>query len=306
LDLSIIIVNWNTSALLRQCLKSVYDTTPRFVFEIIVVDNASSDESTSMVEEQFPSVVLIKNIQNVGFAPANNQGMDIAKGRYVMLLNSDTIVLPGALDTLMQITESHPEIGVIGPQLLNIDNTVQKSWSRFPTLWSELLGINFRQRKPVEGVPHAYDVDWIGGACMLVQTKTMEDVGKLDADYFFYSEEMDWCYRIKQKGWKIWYLSNAQIHHLGGGSSNRASLKQLLLLYRSKLLYFKKHHGRMRTTLLRYGFVLVNALGVIRRMIFFNWRKREMALQRISNQSKLVWYLLVNRYPNMPGLPNNW
>jgi len=301
MDLSIIIVNWNTSGLLRQCLNSIFDTGSRFSFEIIVVDNASSDDSVSMVEADFPSVILIKNTQNMGFAPANNQGMSIARGRYFMLLNSDTIVLPGALDALMQVADAHPDVGVIGPQLLNMDHTVQESWSSFPSLLSELLGRNFRVSRPISDVPHAHDVDWVGGACMLVRTKTVQDVGQLDSDYFFYSEEMDWCYRIRRKNWKIWYLTSAQIHHLGGGSSDRASLKQLLLLYRGKLLYFKKHHGWFRTALLRYGFALVNALGVLRRVIFFNWTKKDMALQRIGDQSKLVWYLLIDRYPKLPG-----
>jgi hypothetical protein len=178
-----------------------------------------------------------------------------------------------------------------------MDNTIQKSWASFPSFLSELVGKNFRIRHPVANSPHAYEVDWIMGACMLVRSATIEDVGKLDEDYFFYSEETDWCFRIKKKNWKIWYISNAEIYHIGGGSANRARFIQLIRLYQGKLLYFQKYHGSFMTTLLRYGLAVANTLGVIRRLIFFNWLNRQAAAQRIADQSKLVWCLLWNRYP---------
>ena len=304
LDLTIVIVNWNTSELLFQCLNSIYSTSTRFSFEVIVVDNGSRDDSVSMLENKFPAVILIKNAQNFGFAHANNQGLSIARGRYFLLLNSDTIVLPNVFDMLVQTADEHPELGAVGPEILNLDGTVQESWASFPSLLSELLGRNFRVRQPVADVPCAYDVDWIMGACMLVRTQTVADVGMLDDDYFFYAEEMDWCFRIKKHNWKIWYITNAQIYHLGGGSSHRSSLPQLCLLYKGKLLYFRKHHGKLKTFLLRYGFALGNALGVARRIVFFNWIGRKIALQRIMDQSKLVWYLLRDRYPNLTASPS--
>jgi GT2 family glycosyltransferase len=141
------------------------------------------------------------------------------------------------------------------------------------------------------------------GAWMLVRAKTVADVGMLDDEYFFYSEELDWCFRIKKKNWKIWYITNAQIYHLGGGSSNRGSLPQLCLLYKGKLLYFQKHHGQVEAVLLRYGLAIGNALGIGRRIILFNWMNRKASFQRIVDQSKLVWYLLRNQYPNIAGSP---
>lgn len=297
MDLSIIIVNWNTSGLLLQCLNSIYQAGSCFTFEVIVVDNGSSDDSVSMVMKHFPGVILIRNDQNLGFARANNQALLRGKGRYFVLLNSDTIVLPGAIDILVEAADRNPELGVVGPKLLNMNGTVQKSWASFPTLLSELLGRNFGFRQPVANFPSAYEVDWIMGACMLVRAKTIEEVGRLDEDYFFYSEETDWCFRIKKKNWKIWYLTSAEIYHLGGGSTNRGSLAQLVRLYQGKLLYFEKYHGSFMTTLLRFGLAIGNTLGVIRRVIFLNWRDRESAFQRIANQSKLVWCLLRNRYP---------
>lgn len=297
LDLTVIIVSWNTSGLLSQCLDSLYKTGSRFTFEVIVVDNGSSDDSIGMMEKQFPEVILVKNDQNLGFARANNQGLAMGKGRYFLLLNSDTVVLPGALDTLVQIADQYPTVGIVGPKLLNMDGSLQKSWSSFPSFLSELVGQNFRVRTPVTNIPNTFEVDWIMGACMLVRSQVIRDVGKMDEDYFFYSEETDWCFRIKKKNWKIWYITNAEIYHLGGGSAKRSSVIQLVRLYQGKLLYFKKNHGNLSSTLLRFGLAIGNALGVLRRVIFINWWDREASFERIANQSKLVWYLLKNQYP---------
>jgi hypothetical protein len=137
------------------------------------------------------------------------------------------------------------------------------------------------------------------GACMLVRSDAIRSVGFMDADYFFYSEEVDWCYRMKQKNWRVWLLESAQIHHLGGGSTSRGSVAQLVHLYRGKVHFFRKFHGRFAAALLRIGLSFVNALGVLRRIIFINWFDRKASLQRISNQSKLVWYLLSNQFPEI-------
>jgi N-acetylglucosaminyl-diphospho-decaprenol L-rhamnosyltransferase len=297
MDLSIIIVSWNTSKLLSQCLESIYRSELRSTFEIIVVDNGSTDDSISILNTNFPDVNVILNDRNLGFAKANNQGLAMAKGRYILLLNSDTIVLPGAFDEMIRVADLNPQTGVIGPKLLNMDGTLQKSWSSFPSFLSELVGKNFRIRHPIVTIPNTYDVDWIMGACMLVRAATIQDVGKMDEDYFFYSEETDWCFRIKRKNWKIWYLTSAKIYHLGGGSTKRGSVMQLVSLYQSKLLYFKKNHGNFMTTVLRIGLAFSNTLGIIRRVIFLDWRDRDAAFQRIANQCKLVWYLLRNQYP---------
>jgi GT2 family glycosyltransferase len=198
---------------------------------------------------------------------------------------------------LVDIADCQPAAGVLGPKLLNMDGTLQKSWSSFPSFLSEMVGQNFRIRKPVSNLSNTYDVDWIMGACMLVKSEVIQDVGKMDEDYFFYSEETDWCYRIKKKGWKVWYNTDAQIYHLGGGSSKRGSVIQLVRLYQGKLLYFRKNHGELSSTLLRYGLAFGNALGVLRRVIFLNWFDRQSSFERIANQSKLVWCLLRNQYP---------
>lgn len=297
MDLSIIIVNWNTSELTIQCLDSIYRTEPHMTFEIIVVDNGSVDDSVSAIASRFPTAQIISNDRNVGFAKANNQALSTAKGRYVLLLNSDTIVLPNSLDELVRVADNHPEVGVVAPKLLNMDGTLQGSWSAFPTFWSELIGKNISRRHPVVGLQFAYEVDWVMGACMLVRCETVADVGVMDEDYFFYSEETDWCYRIKKKGWKVWYISNAEIYHLGGGSAKRNTLTQMALLYQSKIHYFNKFHGFYQANLLRYGLAMSNCLGLLRRIVLLNGKDRKDLWTRIKVQSKLIWCLLVNRFP---------
>jgi GT2 family glycosyltransferase len=292
-------VNWNTSALLIQCLDSIYQEVPRLTFEIIVVDNGSTDDSVSAICNKFPDVRIISNDLNLGFAKANNQGLAAGRGRYFLLLNSDTLVLPDALNRLVAVADHNPGVGIIGPKLLNMDGTLQKSWATFPTFWSELIGKNFRRRHSVANSQFAYEVDWIMGACMLVRSEIVTDVGMLDEDYFMYSEETDWCYRTKRKGWKVWYLSNSEIYHLGGGSANRSNLTQLVLLYRSKIFFFRKHYGNYQATLLRYGLALVNFLGLSRRAIFRIGRDRNAVRQRLAAQSQLILCLLRDRYPEI-------
>lgn len=299
IDVSIVIVNWNTYGLLHQCLDSVYRAGTDCVVEVIVVDNGSTDNSVDMITERFPEVILIRNDQNLGFARANNQGLSRGKGRYFLLLNSDTIVNPGSVDMLVDVADQNPQLGVVGPKVLNMDGSIQNSCGGFPSFLSELVGKNYRTRHPVTAISYAYEVDWILGACMLVRSSTIMDVGPFDEDYFFYSEEIDWCFRIKKKNWKIWYITNADIYHLGGGSTHVGSLAQLVRLYQGKLLYFQKHHGRFTATLLRFGLAIANSFGIIRRLIFSNWMRRNDAYQRIINQSKLVWCLLRNQYPKI-------
>lgn len=294
IDLSIVIVNWNTVSLLCQCLDSIYRIGSQYIFEIIVVDNGSSDDSVAIIKQRFPEVIVIENKENLGFARANNLGIVAAQGRYYLLLNSDTIILPGTLDELISVADLHPDVGVISPKLLNVDNSLQESWASFPSLFSELLGQNFRNRRPVPGVPSAYDVDWVSGACMLVRVKMVQEVGSLDEDYFMYSEETDWCFRIKKAGWKIWYFSSAIIYHLGGGSASRSSFTQLVLLYQGKILFFRKNYGWAHAFVLRYGLALVNMVGLIRRVFSMFGKNKPMVKQRLIIQYRLIKYLLLD------------
>jgi N-acetylglucosaminyl-diphospho-decaprenol L-rhamnosyltransferase len=270
-ELSIIIVSWNVRDLLRTCLQSIYATWPgdSAALELLVVDSASSDGSADMVRAEFPRVTLIENRQNVGFTAGNNQAIARSGGRYVLLLNPDTVLLPGALPAMVAYLEAHPEIGVVGPKLLNPDRTVQSSRRRFPTLSTAFLESTVLQQWwPNNDTLRRYyildrnddetlDVDWVVGACLMVRREAIAHVGGLDDGFFMYSEEMDWCYRLKQAGWGVIYLPAAQVIHYGGQSSRQVVADQHIYFQRSKIRFFKKHRGVWVAALLR-SFLLVN------------------------------------------------
>jgi GT2 family glycosyltransferase len=250
-DLSVIIVNWNGRDLLQQCLDSLVLTAGALTHEVIVVDNASTDGSPELVRQSYPQVRLVENRDNVGFSRANNQGIRLATGRYMLLLNSDTIVKPGALEAMVALGDRHPRIGVVGAELRNLDGSLQPSWAAFPTWLSETLGRNFRVRRPMVSEAQAYQVDWVGGACLLARREAIAQVGPLDEAIFMYTEETDWCYRFARAGWGIVYLDGAQVIHLGGGSSRRSSVRSLIELQKSKVYFFNKHYGRWSAQVLR-------------------------------------------------------
>ncbi len=251
-DLSISIINWNTHELLAGCLQTIEQNKDGLKVEVIVVDNASKDGSQEMVQKRFPHVILLENEENLGFARANNQAIEASHGRYIMLLNSDTLLQPGSPQAMVSFMDSHPDVGIVGAELLHRDGSLQRSWAKFPSIFSEVLGANFRSRKryTTKKAPLAYEVDWVGGACLLIRRTTMEQVGPLDERFFMYSEELDWCYRTRQLGWLVCYLPGATVVHLGGQSSRLASRRMKAELYKSKLLFFCKHYGRQRALLL--------------------------------------------------------
>ncbi len=265
--LSIIIVNWNVRELLRACLRSIFTQAGKLDLEVIVVDSASSDGSAAMVAEEFPQAVLLAQTENVGFPRGNNIGLAAAAGRYVLLLNPDTVVVGEALQTLVAYLDDHPEVGVAGPQLLFPDGTVQSSRRRFPTLltglfestWLEpiapkrLLDRYYARDFPDEA---AGRVDWVVGAALMTRRQVVEQVGGMDPGYFMYSEELDWCRRIVDAGWTVVYLPAALIIHFQGKSSEQASTARHIHFNRAKLRYFRKYHGRLAAGLLRFVLLL--------------------------------------------------
>lgn len=251
-DLSIIIVNWNTCDLLAKCLDSIFQTVRASAYEIILVDNGSTDGSVDMVRARFPSVRLIENQQNVGFTQANNQALAASCGRCVLLLNSDTEAQPGALDAMVRFMDAHPAAGAAGAHLLNPDGSFQASHTEFPNLWREFLILSGLGRAflcpsypshgpEVEKGPQP--IDYTEGACLLVRREVVEQVGGLDEGFFMYAEEVDWCYRIKQAGWEVWYLPEVRIVHHGGGSSRKRKTRTEAELYRSRIRFFHKYYG---------------------------------------------------------------
>jgi len=246
MDLSVVIVNWNTESLLRDCLRSVYDTAKGITFEVIVVDNASSDGSVAMLKVEFPQVRRIENYENRGFAAANNQAFRVMTGRYALLLNSDTVLTEGAVHELYAFMEEHPEAVMACGQLLNADGSKQNSIAAFPTLLSllvnmPLLEILFPARYPGkrQEYRHPIEVDSGIGACLIVRKSAIDGVGGLDERYFFFFEETDWARTMREAGWKIYHVPTARIYHFQGKSVG-ADVRSRIHFYRSRYLYFLK------------------------------------------------------------------
>jgi GT2 family glycosyltransferase len=268
LDLSIIIVNWNTRDLLARCLGCIEATVKKNSYEIFVVDNYSTDGSQEMARQAFPTVRLIANTENVGFACANNQAMKLAQGRYILLLNSDAFVKENTLDYMIQFMDEHAEAGMAGCKLLYEDGRLQPSCFTFPSLTSELfiaLGLDkLFPKSPLFGrylMTHwdymdTRPVDVIMGAFMLARADAIPTIGLMDESFFMYSEEVDWCYRFKQAGWKVYFCPDVETVHVWGGSSRALAAETLQRLYRARVQFFRKHYGRLSAILFKFIIVL--------------------------------------------------
>jgi hypothetical protein len=246
MDLSVIIVNWNTEELLRNCLRSVYGTIRDLAFEVIVVDNASSDGSVAMLKVEFPHARRIENYENRGFAAANNQAFRVMNGRYALLLNSDAVLTEGAVGELHAFMEDHPEAVMACGQLVNPDGSKQNSIAVFPTLLTLLVNVPLLETLFPDRYPskrreyrHPIEVDSCVGACMIVRKSAIDGVGGFDERYFFFFEETDWARTMKQAGGRIYHVPAARIVHLQGQSVGQ-SVRSRMHFYRSRYLYFMK------------------------------------------------------------------
>jgi N-acetylglucosaminyl-diphospho-decaprenol L-rhamnosyltransferase len=285
LDLSVVIVNWNVSDLLRRCLRSIlaFATSDHRAggvwrldlgdgrcgrFEVLVVDSASADDSVAMARREFPAVRLHASPTNLGYSRGNNWGLSNTRGRYVLLLNPDTEVLPGALEAMLEHMEEEQQVGLLGPQMLWPDGSVQSSCRRFPTLLTALTESTFvekwfpkhaevRRYKMLDQVTKdPLDVDWLVGSCLMVRREVIEQVGLLDEGYFMYSEELDWQKRIKDAGWRIVYLPSARVVHYEGKSSEQVPALTHVRFGRSKVRYYRKHHSRVSGEIVRFWLLL--------------------------------------------------
>ncbi len=294
IDVAVIVVSWNVRHLLRRCLTSIFDAVPPdLALHVVVVDNASSDGSAEMVRGHFPQVQLIANEHNLGFTTANNQALralgfganaadspisnhpisnfSLTLPRYVLLLNPDAELVGDALKTMVDFMDAHLDVGVIGPQLRFPDGSIQSSRRRFPTLATAFLESTvLHQWWPDNPAARQYyvldrpddavqDVDWVVGACMMVRREAIEEAGLLDEGFFMYSEELDWCRRIKDRGWRVVYLPTAQVIHHEGRSSAQVIPARHIHFQRSKVRYFRKHHGPWAARLLRAFLLLTYA-----------------------------------------------
>lgn len=254
-DVSVSIVNLNACQLLRDCLHSLFDSTRGNALEVIVVDNGSRDDSLRMLAEEFPQVRRVVNQRNEGYTRPTNQGLRLGQGRFLLLLNPDTVVLPGAIDRLVEFMESHPEAGICGPKVLNRDGSLQRPCRRGePRPWavisyftglsrlfpkSRLFGGYLLNYLPEDEIAQ---VDGVSGSCMLVRRAVVEAIGYLDERFFAYQEDADICHRARRAGWKVYYVPAAQIVHYGGMGGSRAQpYRSILAWHRSYFLYYRKN-----------------------------------------------------------------
>lgn len=277
-DLFIIVVNWNTAETLVECLRSVKQSTRSLAYNVCVVDNGSTDGSAEAVSKYFPEVFLILNKTNFGFAKANNQGLSIANSRYVMLLNSDTVVPNGALDSMVAFADGFGErLGVLAPKLLGEDGKIQNSIAPFPSLTKSLI-TRFPFSKHIlsrrisdhylirsELCNNPCEVDYASGACLLVNKQVIDQVGGLDENYFMYGEEIDWCYSIRKAGWLVIYNPEIKIIHLGNqsgkskwGNSGFAARKY------AERMFYRKFYGGLAAKIFQTTHIIMSTMSFVK------------------------------------------
>lgn len=253
-DVSVIVVSWNTQSMLRDCLESLFGSGIEASLEVYVVDNGSSDGSPDMVESEFPSVKLIRNDTNTGFAAANNQALRVATGRHLLLLNSDTLVHTGVIDGSVDYMDRNPGVGVMGCRVLNADGTVQITCSQFPTLANlvflttglfKVPGLRAARRYRMDDWQRddERDVEVVSGCYLMARREATEAVGLLDDDFFFFGEETDWCRRFLAHGYAVRFAPVGTITHFGGGSSKSLSSRRDLMLSEATVRLHRKHSG---------------------------------------------------------------
>ncbi len=312
MKLSIIIVSWNVREDLLKCIRSIKKNRPSFSFEIIIIDNASTDGTIGMIQKHFSEIKLIINHDNRGFAAANNQGLKISQGEYILFLNPDTILHPKSLDILVEFMDTNEDVGACGPKLLNADGSTQNSVRCFPSFRGALhrhtafkfLGIFKGQYK--KWVMHDFnndkqiDIDQVMGAALMIKKSIIEKVGIMDERFFMYYEEVDLCYRIKQAGWRIIFKPEAVITHLGGGSSGQIPVSKRIMAMTSLIKFFKKHRGTFVTRIFCCVFIpaiilrdLINiGTGTIKYIFAtatLDEKSRKISADKIRNSLIFIW-----------------
>lgn len=305
-DFSVIIVNWNTREMLLQCIRSIFAHTRHHLFEIIVVDNASSDDSVSALQAHFPEVKVIVNSQNLGFARANNIGIRACSGRFVCLVNSDILIFSNIFHQMLDFLATAPQIGMLAPQLLDKDLRPQISCSRFPSLWHSFCsavgliklfpGSRFFGGEALKIPTQTQPVEVLYGAFWMVRQEALAQVGLLDERFFFYSEDVDWCKRFWQSGWQVVYFPEAQAIHYEGGSSNLAPVHYYIELRRSRWHYWKKHHSKSSQFLfwlIILGNQVIRIIGQSLQLIFKPAQRKIIRAKIIRNLRCTQWLLFM-------------
>jgi GT2 family glycosyltransferase len=255
-ELSIIVATWNARKRVQECLTSLTHQELESSQEIIVIDNASTDGTRDLIRKQFPQVTLVHNDRNLGFAKANNIGIRLAKGKYLCLINSDVNVPTGCFVKMLRYMEENPSIGILGPKMLGTDGKVCRSCMRIPTLWNSVcralaLDSVFKRSQIFGGFlmndfrhNRIKDVNILNGWFWMIRREAINGVGPLDERFFMYGEDLDWCRRFHQAGWRVVFYSEAEAVHYGGASSANAPIQFLIEMERANLQYWEKYHGQ--------------------------------------------------------------
>ena len=321
MDISVIILNWNTKDLLRNCLASLSCPGTDFRLEAIVVDNSSEDGSREMVLEEFPEAILIVNPTNIGFGAGNNVAVPEAKGRYLLFLNSDTTVMEGALLKMLRYADLNPTIGILGPKLLNGDGSLQFSCRRYPqiamaffrnTFLGKLFPKNpFTNDYLMQDWDHStpLDVDWVSGAALMIRRTLVDQIGCFDEDFYMYCEDVDLCWRANhapfsaaprenvnfgselspQSNWRVSYFPEAVIYHLIGKSSDQAPTRMSYEFHRSQYLFYKKHYSKSTPLALRPlipAGIALRAAGQMARYRVNYWIRRLTGAEKPKSKGK--------------------
>ena len=294
MDLTVIILNWNTCNDLRVCLTSIFEQTFRNHIEVIVADNASQDESREMVRREFPRAKLVEHSTNLGFCAGNNRAIPANPGRYVLFLNADTRITPCAFDSLIDFADANSDAGIIGPKLLNQDGSLQYSCRRFPNLGAGFfrntpLGRLFPKNRFTQDYlmsdwdhSTARDVDWISGAALMIRRETLQQIGAFDESFYMYCEDVDLCYRAHEAGWRVVYFPDSVVYHIIGRSSDQVPARATYYFHTSMYRFYKKHYARTTPLPIRPLIIpglIARACGQILRYRVKNLQRRLAARQ---------------------------
>ena len=302
IDLSILIVSWNVADLLVTCIETILAGQGDLTFEIIVVDSASRDNTVAVLRERFPQVTVLAQSENVGYTRGNNIALAAAGGRYHFLLNPDTEIMGDALPVLVRYMDAHPEVGIVGPHTYNSDRvTTQSTRRRFPTPLIGFVESTWLQPHApkhlldyyyvIDGTPETAtrEVDWVQGSALLARREVYAQIGGLDEGYVMYSEELDWCKRAKDAGWKVVYLGDAHIVHHGGKSTEQMVARSHIYFQQSKIRYFRKYHGVVLALLLRLFLLFNYAIQLVEESgKFLIGHKRELRRGRMQAYAQVL------------------
>ena len=311
--LSVIVVNRNTSGLLLDCLRHIYESEVSKNLEVIVVDNGSTDDSVSLVRKNFPNAIMIEAGRNLGFAMANNLGFKSSMGGFILLVNTDAMLHKDCAARLLQTIESNPSIGMIGPQLLNRDSTLQTSYEATPTLLTELVGrgvlkVLFPRRYPSRNLKASgpIEVETLIGAVIMISREAWQTMHGFDESYFFFFEETDLAYRMRKSGLLVYHDPEAMAVHLQGATAKKYQAAPRIEYYRSRYIFFRKRYGRAGEIVLKIALAanltlntIVLGLGAIVTL----GRSREMNEKFLQRSSLWIWH--VKGFPKESGLPRD-